>query len=232
MIRRVLVFSMFFLFFKGIAYAVPDLQNYSPDSGVYYDNGTQTWIIPYTDYTLWVVSANHPINDVKIAFAVPTNENGSITINGTKLTESLLISYSDYISTGYSGTNSVFVADGTPFMGDGSTVPLGGIFPSSFYQYYLRDFPLTTTVHNYTPGSYSDTATGYIESLSISVEGYSEASIISYDHYCKSKGDFKYVKTPYSHDGQSASSVPEPATMLLFGTALAWLVTIRIKKTV
>ncbi len=38
------------------AWAVPMLQMWSPDA--YYEESTQTWIVPGTSYDLWVIGAN------------------------------------------------------------------------------------------------------------------------------------------------------------------------------
>lgn len=224
--KKILPISLFFLSFFGSAFAIPNLQLYCPEEGVYYDYDTESWIIPFVDYDLWVIGAGLEIKDVKIAFAVPEDQNGSIFINGVELNESLLVT-NPYDPNIYDGERSFFAEFGTPLMGDGGAVPGGGVFPSSYYQYYLGDFGLDSTVRNYAPGDdLGGTASGHIETLTISVRGYTEASIIAYDHVVLGKNRAKFVKTPYSHDG-SSNAVPEPATMLLFGTGLAGLISAR-----
>lgn len=230
-----IVFSTLLLLSNcGIASAIPNLQIYCPEVGVYYDSVAESWIIPYVNYELWIVGAGLAIEDVKIAFAVPSDENGSITIRNSQgsqvvLNEGLLSGISNY-SDDYNKEDSFFIDSGTPLMGDGNPVPGGGIFPSSFYQYYLGDFGLTETVQNYTPGDgFGDTALGEIMKLDIAVAGYSMASMIAYDHVILGKNKAKYVKTPYSHDGGS-NSAPEPATMLLFGTGIVGLIGARIRR--
>ena len=60
------------------ALAIPNLQIYVP--GATYDTATETWVINSYDYELWVIGANYNVYDVKLALAVPEDEDGSIDI--------------------------------------------------------------------------------------------------------------------------------------------------------
>lgn len=108
---------------------------------------------------------------------------------------------------------------GTPLDGDGAQIPPHGVFPTDFYEYFIGDFGTGETVQNYIPGDeWGDIACGEIKKFDISVSGYSWVDIVAYDHVIKSNNKAKYVFTPFSHDG--ASTIPEPATMLLLGSGL------------
>lgn len=213
----------------GTAWAVPYLQVFSPEENVYYDGAT--WQIPYLSYGLWIIGANLPIYDVKVAFRVPEEENGTIRVTplgGTAVTLHEGLSINDPFQ---SGEHAPFFWElGTPIMGDGNKVPPGGVFPSSYYQLYIGDFGTSQTVLNYTPDEhdFGSTAPGEIKAFQVDVSGYSAVDIIAFDHYIKSEkngkskqDDPQYDKTPYSHDGSSAGTVvPEPSTLLLLGSGL------------
>ena len=61
------------------SWAIPNLQIYSPQG--YYDTESETWVINSYNYELWVVGAQLNVYDVKLAFAVPDEENGSINVS-------------------------------------------------------------------------------------------------------------------------------------------------------
>lgn len=217
---RGVIWACVLLILPATVQAIPNLQIYSPEPGVYYDEADETWIIPYYDYDLWVIGGHINVYDVKLGLAVPRDENGRITItNGSDtliLTESLLVEYPG----DYEDADPFFVEYGTPLMGDGAKVPGGGVFPTSYYQYYLGDFGLGQVVNNYIPGDdFMDTAPGEIKSIHVSVDGYSWVDIIAYDHVVLGTNKVKYVKTPYSHDG-GGGQVPEPGSMFLFGAGM------------
>lgn len=234
--------------------AVPNLQIYIPDAT--YDTATETWVINSYDYQLWVIGAHLDVNDVKFAAAVPTDEDGSIQVTWLKPsspdyggggiddftlrfldpdlgTDANRLAYEDYRTSYAAGDPDPAeygFGSGTPLSGDGDQIPPHGVFPTDFYEYFIGDFGTGETVQNYIPGDeWGDTADGEIKIFDISVSGYSWVDIVAYDHAIKSNGKAKYVFTPFSHDG--ASTIPEPATMLLLGSGLLGLGWFGRKKT-
>ena len=119
---------------------------------------TQTWVVNSYNYDLWVIGAQRSVFDVKLSFAVPTDESGSIDItwvnpdkadygsgdvSSLQLTEGGALSYSAYRDTYASGdpdpSEYGFGVNGTPLMGDGSPVPGHGVFPRDYYEYFIGE---------------------------------------------------------------------------------------------
>ncbi|SHE57216.1 PEP-CTERM protein-sorting domain-containing protein [Desulfacinum infernum DSM 9756] len=225
--------------------AVPNLQIYIP--GASYDEATETWIINSLEYDLWVVGANQDIFDVKAAFAAPVDEDGSVAVTwkqGTTTWAGYLDdgntvsrgpgSY-EVLSEGPGGgdttTDSYFFEDnGTPVMGDGGSVPRHGVFPTSYYEYYIGDFGTDQTVQNYFPGEFGDTASGEIKQFHIVVSGYTWVDIVAYDHVVKSNAKIHSVFSPFSHDGGGGVPIPEPMSLVLMGTGLVAGATVMRKR--
>ncbi|MBW1796619.1 MAG: choice-of-anchor N protein [Deltaproteobacteria bacterium] len=232
-----LLIAIVMIVIPNLALAVPNLQIYIP--GATYDAETETWIIYSYDYQLWVVGANLDIYDVKFAAAVPTDEDGTIDVTWAQGqlcdTDGTVVKEPDYSETldetmDYSVDPYIsFCADGTPTMGDGSELPPHGVFPTSYYEYYIGDFGTTQEVQNYIPGDeWGDPADGEIKKFDISVDGYMWVDIVAYDHYIQANEKTHCIFSPFSHDG--ASTIPEPATMLLLGTGLIGLAAFGRKK--
>lgn len=54
-------------------------------------------------------------------------------------------------------------------MGDGTSLPPAGTFPTDFYEYFIGDFDTGETVQNYIPGDeWGDKAGGEIKRLDVS----------------------------------------------------------------
>lgn len=179
------------------AAAVPNLQLFV--EGAIFDTVTETWVTSHVpDFNLQVIGANRTIDDVSLAIAVPVGETGAITINSTAI-----------------GPYTF----GIPIIGDGSSLPSHGIYPTDFATYFVGDFGLIQTVYDMTPGE-TGSALGEIKTFSVSISGYSWAHFDAYDHVVLNNNHIKYVFAPFSHD---AEFVPEPASLFLFSSGLLGL---------
>lgn len=206
------------------AKAIPELQIYL--DGATYDTASETWVLSNAgSFQLWVIGnvsgpgGKGSIYDVKLSAAVATSESGGVALTPT--TTSLLTDPSTPSAPGPNGLS----ADGAvPLLGDGTPLPTHGIYGpgTSFYEWTLGDFTLTDSPMADFIGTYPSVfypGTGQINAYNVSVSGYTTVHFDAYNHYFKQENDAKYVKAPFSHDGE-VSAIPEPETYAMLGIGL------------
>ena len=213
------------VFIVPSAFALNPLQLYI-DGGTY-DFATQTWVTTSSTIDLYVVG-NAVMEDVIISVALSNDEfdeytdpNGTASISG--LTKRNPTS-ADWVY-GYSPFDNFY-----SIWNGGGDLPPHSIYPAWFSEFDAGNFGLVGGIGNTQPDEpdFFDAAAGYIplsgnsknlgeiKKFTIDVTGAASAHIDAYT--VGADGTIQYF-APFSHDAEF--SVPEPATVLLFGLGLA-----------
>jgi hypothetical protein len=197
------------------ALAIPALQTFIP--GASWNAATQTWVTLSGSFELWVIAANtntKPLYDLTLV--------GALAADQSPVTGALSIDGADINSFSY-GT--------PPSWGDNAgDYPPHGVYPTHYFELAIASLVNTApeTVHNMQPGEYDDTAPGKIFKFQVATS-YDWLHFDSYGFFNESDGQFKFA--PNSHDSEKGTppppSIPEPSTMLLFGSALALVGAVR-----
>ena len=202
------------------ASAFPDLQLYIP--GATYETGgddPETWIINSSSFDLYVIGKAN-INDVLVSMALEG------------LGESDDASGVSILVNGVAYTNFVWgVPPIVTLSTDYRDLAKHSIFPAWFAEFEAGDFGAVGGIGNTVDDPWDPSVDGYLagsqtigeyRKFTIQVTGATGVHFDAYNLKLDNRDNTVIDKfAPFSHDAASTSTVPEPATMLLFGLGLA-----------
>lgn len=202
-------------------FCFPVLQLYI--DGATYDAVDETWVTTASSFDMYVIG-NAVMNDVMVSMALDLdqaiNPNGSVSVNVQGAKDGI----TDYSSWtyGYAPLSN----DPTTFNGGVDDLQKHGVYPAWFSQFNAGDFDLVGAIEDVQPPSTWDPTMGYlpagnphlgqIRKYTISVSG---GIGVHFDAFTLNDDGTIDKFAPFSHD--AATTVPEPASMLLFGLGLA-----------
>lgn len=216
---NILAAAIIFLF-TSTAQAIPTLQLYM--EGSTYDSKSESWTLstPGT-FKLWVLGQGG-VYDVKLAAAYVTGETGTISLSPTTASAFYMPPSAPDTTTPDNAEFIAYMADGTiPVMGSGAQLPVHGVYGpgTSWTEWFLGDFLETSDMVADMTAEPLEWKDGQLNAYDVTVAGFTSVHFDAYDHTVLTKGKYKFVIAPFSHDAE-ATPVPEPGTMMLLGVGL------------
>lgn len=216
--------------------AEPVLQIYI--EGSTYDTATQTWTLdtalssstPLRLWTIGNVQQFGTISDVKLAIAFDNTLGLShSSFNIVSSTTGGFGGFTDpstpqAVANGSSGDGNV------PLLSDGSSLPSHGEYGAGIEwvefklgNFTLQDSPIADFINTLpSPGSKNGQINVYDISLNAAVAGGTKFHFDLYDSV-QAKNKARAVFAPFSHDGTTTNVVPEPTSLVAFGSLLLGL---------